>query len=134
MNLPDNLLCTNHEVDNADEERCRMNARLKHLNHTLDTFSRRWRREYLLELREAHRHYRSSGEPQLSEGDIVVVFTDDHPRSLWKLGRVERVITGADGQKRAVTIRVSNKGRTSTLDRPIQHLYPMEICTYQCCV
>ena len=80
----------------------------------------------MLELREAHRH----GEPQLSEEDIVVVFADDHPRSFWRLGRVERVITGADGQKRAATIRVSNKGHTSTLDRPIQHLYPMEIVAH----
>ena len=89
MNLPDNLLSTNHDVDDTDGK-CEINACLKHLNHSLDTFWRRWRREYLLELCEAHRHYRSSGEPQLSEGDIVVVFADDHPRSLWKLGRVER--------------------------------------------
>ena len=40
------------------------------------------------------------------------------------------MITGADGQKRAATIRVSNKGRTSTLDRLIQHLYPMEIVAH----
>lgn len=83
--------------------------------------------EYLLELREAHRHHKSSGQPQLTEGDIVVVHSDDQPRTFWKLGKIERVLQGADGQQRAATVRISKNGRTSTLDRPIQHLYPLEV-------
>ena len=78
----------------------------------------------MLELREAHRHYHSSGEPQLVEGDIVVVYADNQPRSCWKLGRIEKVLIGADGHERASTVRVSNNGRSSTLD---QHLYPLEV-------
>ena len=84
----------------------------------------------MLELHEAHRHYHSSGEPQLVEGDIVVVYTDNQARSCWKLARIERVLIGADGHKRAVTMRVSNNGRTSTLDRLIQHLYPLEVVSH----
>lgn len=80
MNFPDHLI-VGQEVD-SDEDSCQLNARLKHLSRSLDAFWRRWRREYLLELREAHRHHRSSGESQLSEGDIVVVYSDDQPRSL----------------------------------------------------
>ena len=82
-----------------------------------------------MELREAHRHHRSSGKPQIAEGDVVVVYTEDQPRSCWSLGRIERLITGADGQTRAATVRVSRKGRVSVLDRPIQHLYPLEVVT-----
>lgn len=36
---------------------------------------------------------------------------------------------GADGQIRAANICVSKKGRSSTLDRPIQHLYPLEVAS-----
>ena len=78
-------------------------------------------------LREAHRHHCSSGESHLSEDDIVVAYSGDKPRSCWKLGRIEEIIVGADGQKRAATVRVSEKSRVSNLDRPIQHLYPLEV-------
>ena len=37
---------------------------------------------------------------------------------------------GADGQIRAANTRVSKKGRSSTLDRPIQHLYPLEVASH----
>ena len=36
---------------------------------------------------------------------------------------------GADGQIRAANTRISKKGRASTLDRPIQHLYPLEVAS-----
>ena len=40
------------------------------------------------------------------------------------------MIVGADGQKKAAIDHVSKKGRTSTLVRPIQHLYPMEVVSH----
>ena len=94
----------------------------------LDGFWSRWRKEYLLELREVHHHHRSSGEPQLT-GDIVV-YSDDQPQSFWRLGRIEKVLQGADGQWWAATVRVSKNGCTSTLNRPIQHLYPLEVVSH----
>lgn len=127
MSYPDHLLNADRGLDSDEEDGHKLNARLKYLNRSLDSFWRRWRRENLLELCEAHHHYHSSGEPQLVEGDIVVVYADNQPRSCWKLGRIERVLIGADGHKRAATVRVSNNGHTSTLDRPIQHLYPLEV-------
>ena len=52
-----------------------------------------------------------------------VVYADDLSRSCWRIGWIERVIIGADGQRRAATVRASKNGQTSTLDRLIQHLY-----------
>jgi hypothetical protein len=89
MNFPGHLLATSHDSE-CDVDGCDLNARLKHLNRLLDSFWKRWRREYLLELREAHRHHRSNGD--LSEGDIVTIYSDGQPRSCWKLGRIERMI------------------------------------------
>ena len=128
LSYPDHLT-VDHEED-SDVDASPLNTRFRHLNQLLDGFWSRWRKEYLLELREARHHHRSSGEPQLAEGDIVVVYSDDQPRSFWKLGRIEKVLQGADGQRRAATVRVSKNGRTSTLSRPIQHLYPLEVVSH----
>lgn len=84
----------------------------------------------MLELRELHRHHCSSGEQQLSEGDIVVVYAEDQPCSCWRLGRIERVIIGTDGQNRAATIGVCKNGGTTNLDRTIEHLYPLEVAPH----
>ena len=115
-----------HGEDGGEDDN-QLSTRFRCLKQLLDGFWKRWRKEYLLELREAHRHHKSSEEPQLTEGDIVVMHSDDQPRTIWKLGRVEKVLQGADGQRRAATVRVSKNGCTSTLDRPIQHLYPLEV-------
>ena len=51
-----------------------MNKRMKHLNFTLEQFWSRWKREYLLELRECHRYGNTNGRgEQIKIGDIVVV-------------------------------------------------------------
>ena len=57
----------------------------------------------------------------------MVVYSDNQPRSHWKLGLVERVEIGADGEVRAASVRVTSKEKSKTLCRPIQHLYPLEV-------
>ena len=87
--------------DNLDEDGVNsavFSRRAQHLSRTLDQFWQRWRIEYLLELREAHRCSRScTDNPRISVGDIVVVKTEGQPRGFWKLAKVERMITGQDG-------------------------------------
>ena len=123
MSLPH---CLTDDVDEEVDSEA-FNNRLKYLNRTLNSFWKRWRKEYLLELREAHRHYRSSGAPQIVIRDVVVVHVEGQPRGHWKLGVIERVMVGADGVVRAALVGVTTKGRSSTLCRPIQHLYPIEV-------
>lgn len=89
----------------------------------MDLFWRRWRREYLLELRSAHF---AAGLPQKSvkEGDIVLLGEDKTPRQLWKLCRVVETFPGRDGKARACRIILPNK---KELRRPVQALYPLEL-------
>ena len=124
LSLPDHLV--NDEEDEFDAHEV-VNSRLRYLNRTLNAFWKRWRREYLLELREAHRHCKSSGTSQIITGDVVVVHDENQPRSQWKLGLVEQVKSGADGQVRAVSVRVMTNGKSRLLSRPIQRLYPLEV-------
>jgi len=92
------------------------------MNH----FWRRWRDEYLIELRNSHRHSAKNTAPTpVAVGDIVVVHDEDLPRGLWKLARVESLVIGRDGLVRGATIRVkSRRNKSSTLKRPLQCLYP----------
>lgn len=132
LSLPDNLsyMCDPDDKEfNLDANQ--MTARVRHLNNVLNHFWKRWRTEYLSCLREVH-----SNLPQKTRGEIsvikvgdVVIVKDEHlPRGHWKLGVVQEVLTGRDGLTRAAVVKVAASDRRySTLRRPIQLLYPLEI-------
>ena len=75
-----------------------INQRLEHLKMVLEHFWKRWRREYLQDLRDRHRysnHLQGSGE--IKVGDVVVVHSDKYPRTFWKIGVIEQLLSGGDG-------------------------------------
>ena len=63
-------------------------------------FWKRWRNEYLMELREYHHNpnTRKGVQDAIKEGQVVTIFDEGRPRGLWRLRRVEYVIRGADGR------------------------------------
>ena len=127
MSLPDHL-CRVEEED-SDSGHDVLTRRMRHLNRLLEQFWSRWRKEYLLELRESHRYHHGTDNPTpVSVGDVVVVHSTDHPRGFWKLGQVQEVLKGKDNKCRGAVVRVAHKGRQAhTLYRPIQLLYPLEL-------
>ena len=130
LSLPDHLTHLEPEDDEDFELTTEMlQKRAKHLNNVINHFWKRWSREYLLELRDAHRQRNSkSAKRNLSAGDIVLVHDQDQPRGFWKLARVQSLITGRDGVVRGATLKVASKSGTPTiLQRPLQLLYPLEI-------
>ena len=58
-----------------------------------------------------------------SEGDVMIIKSDEKNRGKWQLGIVEKLIRGRDELVRAVKLRAGK----SHLERPIQHLYPLEL-------
>ena len=122
LSLPDTVVTTDEDKLLGKPTRADLTRRMQHLKKkTVDDFWRRWRSEYLLELRESHRHPGQTG-------DIVIVHDEAHPRGLWKLGKDEKLITGADGHTRGAAVRVLSSGQhLSVLKRPIQRLYPLEV-------
>lgn len=100
------------------------------LTSVLSHFWRRWRSEYLSELRECHRYAAKNTHVPcvLAEEDIVIIHDDALPRGHWKLGRIQEVYSGKDGLPRSALVRVATRNRQDTLlKRPIQLLYPLEI-------
>ena len=129
-NLPDELCFRKIEEEYTTESSAvLLNKRLRHLQVTLDKFWDRWKREYLINLRE--RYYKNKQSPRslkISRGDIVIVHTDQEARGFWRLGRVTDLIIGADGQVRGAEVyTLTEDNRPSLLRRPLQRLYPLEI-------
>ena len=128
LSLPDTIYSGFSEDDSDVTPTC-LHRRLRYLNSVLNHFWRRWKIEYLLELRESHRYQgMNSIASPISIGDVVLVHDEGKARGFWKLARVEDLVTGRDGLVRGAVLRVaSRKGRATVLRRPVQRLYPLEI-------
>ena len=106
-----------------------LTQRARYLKLTVDQFWQRWKREYLVSLGEMHGHYRKvSHNPSVAVVDVVVVHSYNLARGQWKLGGVEKLLTGPDGHHRAAVLRLAGQGRKAKhLQRPVQRLYPVEM-------
>ena len=105
---------------------------MKHLFNILNYFWNRWRSEYLCELRENHAHTAKNQSKSVpsnaSMGNIVIMYDEHLPRGLWKLGRVVSAMKSRDRQISGPILKTtSSDGQTIHLNRPIQHLYPLEV-------
>ena len=100
-----------------------LRKRVKYLKNCKDDLWKRWKKEYLAALRERHNltHKVSKFQPQV--GDVVIIKTDNKNRGTWPLAIVSETYPGKDGIIRAVELKTAH-GR---LERPVQHLYPLEI-------
>ena len=59
----------------------------------------------------------------LAKGEVVIIKDEERNRNQWKMKIVEELISGRDGVVRAAKLR-AGKG---TLERAVQHLYPLEL-------
>jgi len=128
LTLPDHLCDPGDEDFNIDSTQ--LTRRMKHLSYTLNHFWKRWRSEYLTELRESHRHLlkKSDGKPRVSIGDVVIVHKEGLPHSYWKVGRVQYLTVEKDWRIRGTTIAIAGKNCMSfhffeslTLNRILLH-------------
>jgi hypothetical protein len=104
------------EVDTAE----RATRRKRHLQTVLTLFWKGWKQEYLTQLREYHRPREAKG-PSVNKGDVVVIAEDNVKRLNWNIGQIEKLLTGRDGNTRAVVVRTIGKdGKVITLEQ--EHL------------
>ena len=134
LSLPDPVLSEPDDDPEFLQSTNNTDRRMRYLMRTLEDFWRRWRKEYLVELREFHRHQRVSRgiNSPVEKNEVVIVYDDQRPRSFWRIGKIESILIGVDGKTRGARVQVQSKtGRRTVLNRPIQHLYPLEINTRQ---
>ena len=111
----------------ADTNHDKLSKRFVYLSTRLSHFWQRWRKEYLVGLREVHRGT-TSRPTKVEKGDMVIVEDESRKRGLWKTGIVEQTIFGKDGHTRGAKVRIASTGKSPAyLSRPIQKLYPLEI-------
>ena len=105
-----------------------LNKRLEYVNVLLKHYWNRFKREYLLSLREQHKCNAGGRERKPEIGEVVIVHDDNVPRQCWKLGRIVEVQQSADGVIRGATVKVITKtGKVNKLRRPVQRLFPLEV-------
>ncbi len=92
--------------DTADTFR----KRDRYLSRLLQHYWRRWKSEYLVDLREHHKMNKAkSTVPVIKEGDIVTVEDENRRnRTCWRLGKIESVLHGRDDVARGAKVRLGN--------------------------
>lgn len=99
-----------------------LNTRARYLASIVQTFWSRWRKDYLLALRESHNvTVKRKSIPPIAIGDMVIVEGEEMiPRSLWKLGRVEKLRKSKDGEVRGAVVKVGKEDGLRCYERPIK--------------
>ena len=111
--------------DGVDVDSAVITKRMKYLKSLSDHYWKRFRDEYLLELRSQHVQ---GGDPtRVPEAGEVVVIEGTTKRNDWRLGVITSFITGADNRNRAAVVRTFDGSKTRLIQRPIERLYPIEI-------
>ena len=110
------------EVNDAEQ-------RLKYVNQLLMHFWRRWRNEYLVELREHFKREHPRKLDNINVNDVVLVADEKLPRIKWRVGRITKLFVGKDGSIRGAEVfTITDSKQTSMLRRPINKLIPLEMC------
>ena len=111
------------EMDPDRMEEADLRKRAKYLLRCKEVLWSRWTREYVKALRERHNLIHKTKSMSVKAGDVVLIKGEERNRGKWKLGVVDTSIPGRDGVVRAVRLKAGK----SFLERPIQHLYPLEL-------
>ena len=82
-------------------------------------FWSRWYREYFNELTSRSKWYK--GKHGIREDTSIILREDNVPSMHWPLGRVIKVLPGADGIIRTATVKTA----TNILDRGVKRLIPL---------
>ena len=96
---------------------------LKHVRQvstSVQRFWHRWVAEYLPNLMERSKW--RVHQPNMKEGDVVLVVNDTAPRGQWLLGRVTKIHASKDDVVRSVRVKIGD----NEYDRPVAKLCPLE--------
>ncbi|GFW62835.1 integrase catalytic domain-containing protein [Trichonephila clavipes] len=89
---------------------------------------RRWKEQYLLQLKTANHFKTPSVHKNLKLNDVVLVEGNVKSKLLWELGIIKEIFIGRDDNVRSCLVKTF-KG---LFKKPIQLLHPLEIVYYTC--
>ena len=103
--------------------------RWRRVQHLVNEFWCRWKKEFLQNLQSRHKWVHPKREAQV--GDVVIVKDDNTPRNQWLMGRITDTFPSEDGFVRKVKLviadaKLSETGKRTqamqTLERPVHKL------------
>lgn len=121
QSMPDEI------AEEPEENESSCSERFRYLTVKLAHFWKRWRNEYLVNLREFHRAKAGHVAREVQTGDVVTVYEENKKRGEWKMAVVESLITGKNNVVRGADVRVIAKGRPVRISRLVQKSYPIEV-------
>ncbi|GFQ91993.1 integrase catalytic domain-containing protein [Trichonephila clavata] len=107
------------DIDCLDNQE--INKRIRHVQAIREQLKKRFRIEYLGQLREQTQRHRKSRP--LTVGDVDVLENNLKNPTLWSLARIIELIPGKDGHVRVARVRTE----TGELVRPVQRLYNLKL-------
>ena len=108
--------------DVIENESC-LTKRAKYIQTVIEHWWNRWHDEYLIELREHHKHKSKNGLLHPNVGDVVLIGDEKAKRSTWRMGRIIELIKSKDSNIRSADVTIAKTGRV--IRRPINKLYPL---------
>ena len=120
-----NLKLFDQEQFEISYEPVNINATSNKISNIANHFWERWRKEYLVNLRESQRiSSLNHNLPSVCLKVIALMEDEKLPRSMWRLGIVEELYKGKDDKVRGAAVRIPKT--KSLFKRPVNRLYPIE--------
>ena len=115
-----------HKDQDFEETHDTFWKRATNITRVLEQWWKRWKREYLLNLRKQHFLNRNPYPSDvIKTGDIVMIQNENNKKRIfWKMGCVEELLKGADNVVRGDTLQLANQ---NIIQRPIEKLYSFEV-------
>ena len=132
--LPDNVEFQSifDTVEHCNDNNDKLTNRFLYLTRKLTNFWNRWRKEYIVGLREVHK-IKNREPTTIAKGDLVLIYEDNVKRGLWKVGMVEGLITGSDGYVRGAKVRKTGKGKPEIFKLSCSETLSSRVCRYEAC-
>ena len=83
-------------------------ARWRHRKQVVEDVWKRWDQEYVGLLENFHEN-KQTKTTMFNLGQVVIIYSDRKPNLFWKLGRIEKLNVGRDGNVRLCVLKVLNE-------------------------
>ena len=119
-----NISYIKDDGDKSDD----LHVRANYINTLLDHFWKRWLQQYVINLRETHKHSRKiqSSKTLIWVGDVVLIYESNISRAKWKIERIYELKFSTDGNVRSANVSVMVNGKKNVIVRPVNRSYPVE--------
>ena len=117
------------EVEDTEEilnqamiERKRIPQLFRDIETKREIFWKRFQEQYLEDIKFDNKPNQPKPGMMPQEGDVVIIYSKEHPKLQWKRGIILELLKSDDGQIRKAKVRT----KTTETVKALNHLYPLE--------